>query len=68
MWLMKVCAGLIMLALYWSLSSVVGVKLHNPPDFVKQGLAPEEMFRTLLTNKKQGNLDYILVHARNNLQ
>jgi hypothetical protein len=40
------------LALYWSFSSDVG--LHNPPANGKQGQIPEE---TLLTNKKQGNLD-----------
>jgi hypothetical protein len=46
------------LALYWSFSSGVGVKnLHNPSANGKQGLIPEEMSQTLLTNNKQGNLD-----------
>jgi hypothetical protein len=31
--------------------------LHNPPADGKQGLIPEEMYQTLLTNKKQGILD-----------
>jgi hypothetical protein len=31
--------------------------LHNPLANGKQGPIPEEMFQTLLTNKKQGNLD-----------
>jgi hypothetical protein len=38
-------------------------KLHNPPANGKQGPITEEMFQTLLTNEKQGNLDY--VHAAN---
>jgi hypothetical protein len=31
--------------------------LHNPPANGKQGPIPEEISQTLLTNKKQGNLD-----------
>jgi hypothetical protein len=31
--------------------------LHNPPAKGKQGPIPEEIYHTLLTNKKQGNLD-----------
>jgi hypothetical protein len=31
--------------------------LHNPPTNGKQGPFPDEMSQTLLTNKKQGNLD-----------
>jgi hypothetical protein len=31
--------------------------LHNPPANGKQGLIPEEMSQTLLTNKKQENTD-----------
>jgi hypothetical protein len=34
--------------------------LHNPPANGKQGPIPEEIFQTLLTNKKQRNLDYVL--------
>jgi hypothetical protein len=30
---------------------------HNPLDNGKQGQIPEEIYQTLLTNKKQGNLD-----------
>jgi hypothetical protein len=41
------------------LSSGVGANLHNPPANGKQGPIPEEMFQTLLTNTKQGNLDYL---------
>jgi hypothetical protein len=37
--------------------------LHNPPANGKQGLKLEEMSHTLLTNKKQGHVDY--VHAAN---
>jgi hypothetical protein len=33
--------------------------LHNPPANGKQGPIPEELSQTLLTNKKQGNLDYV---------
>jgi hypothetical protein len=33
--------------------------LHNPPANGKQGPIPEEMSQTLLTNKKQGNLDEV---------
>jgi hypothetical protein len=33
--------------------------LHNPPANGKQGPIPEEMFQTLLTNEKQGNLDSV---------
>ncbi len=35
--------------------------LHSPPTNGKQGSIPEEMCQTLLSNKKQGNLDK--VHA-----
>jgi hypothetical protein len=35
--------------------------VHNPPANGKQGLIPEEMSQTLLTNKKQGNM--AKVHA-----
>jgi hypothetical protein len=31
--------------------------LHNPPANGKQGPIPEEIYQTLLTNKKQGNLN-----------
>jgi hypothetical protein len=37
--------------------------LHNPPANEKQEPIPEEIYQTLLTNKKQGNLDQI--HAAN---
>jgi hypothetical protein len=40
-----------------SFPSGVGEKLHTPPANGKQGPIPEEMSQTLLTNKKQGNLD-----------
>jgi hypothetical protein len=47
------------LALYWLFSSGVGVILHNLPANWKQRPIPEEMSQTLLTNKKQGNLDSV---------
>jgi hypothetical protein len=31
--------------------------MHNPPANEKQGPIPEEIYQTLLTNKKQGNLN-----------
>ncbi len=31
--------------------------LHNPPTKGKKGPIPEEIYQTLLTNRKQGNLD-----------
>jgi hypothetical protein len=34
-----------------------GVNSHIPPANGKQGPIHEEIFQTLLTNKKQGNLD-----------
>jgi hypothetical protein len=37
-------------------TSSAGVKFHNPTANGKQGLMPEEIYETLLTNKKQGNL------------
>jgi hypothetical protein len=51
------------LALYWLLSSGVGVKFAQYSSQWKQGPIPEEMSQTLLTHKNQGNLD--LVHANN---
>jgi hypothetical protein len=33
--------------------------LHNPPANGKQGPIPEEIYQTLLTNKKQGNLNKV---------
>ncbi len=50
------------LALYQSFSSGVAGK-YNHLASGKQGPIPEEMSQTLLTNKKQGNLDK--VHASN---
>jgi hypothetical protein len=38
------------LVLYWCIGRL-------PPANGKQGLIPEEIYQTLLTNKKQGNLD-----------
>jgi hypothetical protein len=46
------------LALYWLFSSSFGVKFAK--SFIangKQGLIPEEIYETLPTNKKQGNLN-----------
>ncbi len=37
--------------------SYLGNSLHSPPANGKQELVPEEMSQTLLTNKKQGNLE-----------
>jgi hypothetical protein len=37
--------------------SDTGDNLHNFPANGKHGPIPEEMFQTLLTNKKKGNLD-----------
>jgi hypothetical protein len=46
------------LALYWLFSSGVGLNLHNPPANGKQGPIPKkEIYQTLLTIKKQENLD-----------
>jgi hypothetical protein len=48
------------LALYWLLSSGIGVKFEQSSsqwEARADGLIPEEMSQTLLTNKKQGNLD-----------
>jgi hypothetical protein len=39
------------------LSKIVKFALHNPPASGKQWPIPEEISQTLLTNKKQGNLD-----------
>jgi hypothetical protein len=36
---------------------VVFLRSWRPPANGKQGLIPQEMSQTLLTNKKQGNLD-----------
>jgi hypothetical protein len=41
----------------------VAKKLQDPPAYGKQVLIPEEMSQTVLTNKKQENLDK--VHASN---
>jgi hypothetical protein len=51
------------LALYFSFFSGVVVQFAQSSDYGKQGPIPAEMSQTLLTNKKQGNLD--LVHAAN---
>jgi hypothetical protein len=40
-----------------SFSSGIGVKFAQSSSSVKHGPTPEEMFQTLLTNEKQGNLD-----------
>jgi hypothetical protein len=45
------------LAMYWSFSSGISVKLHNPPASGKLRPIPEEIYQTLLTNKKPENLD-----------
>jgi hypothetical protein len=45
------------LALYWSFSSGVGVKFAQTSSQQKQGPIPEEMTQTLLTNKRQENMD-----------
>ncbi len=37
---------------------VVFLRLHKPPANGKQGQIPKEMSQILLTNKKQGNLDF----------
>jgi hypothetical protein len=44
------------LVLYWSFSSGVGLKFDNPAANGKQGPIPKEIYQTLLTNTKQGNL------------
>jgi hypothetical protein len=45
------------LELYRSFAFGVAVKFAQPPANMKQVPIPEEMTQTLLTNKKQGNLD-----------
>jgi hypothetical protein len=47
------------LALYWLVSSGVGVKFAQSNANGKQTPIREEMSQTLLTNKKQGNLDKV---------
>jgi hypothetical protein len=36
---------------------MLAYNLHSPPATGKQAPIPEEIYQTLLTNKKQGNLD-----------
>jgi hypothetical protein len=48
---------LVLLALYRSFSSGVGVKFAQSSSQWEARPIPEEMSQTLLTNKKQGNLD-----------
>jgi hypothetical protein len=56
-WL-DVCIALKWLELYWSVSSGVGLKFAQPSKANgMQSTIPEEIYQTLLTNKKQGNLD-----------
>jgi hypothetical protein len=47
------------LALYWSFSSGAGIKFAQSSSQweARADPKPEEMTQTLLTNKKQGNLD-----------
>jgi hypothetical protein len=45
------------LALYWSFSSGVGVKFAQFSSQWEAGGILEEIYQTLLTNKKQENLD-----------
>jgi hypothetical protein len=45
------------LELFWSFSSGVGVKFAQSSSQWKAKAGPEEISQTLLTNKKQGNLD-----------
>jgi hypothetical protein len=45
------------LALYWFFPPALAKNLHNSPANGKQGPIPEEIYQTLLTNKKQGNLN-----------
>jgi hypothetical protein len=47
------------LALYWLFLSGVGVQFAQSSRRLdwKQGPIPEEIYQTLLTNKKQGNLN-----------
>jgi hypothetical protein len=46
-----------LLVLYWTFSSCVGVQFAQSSSQLEALAIPEEMFQTLLTNKKQGNLD-----------
>jgi hypothetical protein len=46
-----------LLALHWLFPPVLAYDLHNPPANGKQWPIREKMSQTLLTNKKQGNLD-----------
>jgi hypothetical protein len=45
------------LALCWFFSFGVGIKFAQSFSHAKQGLIPEEIYQTPLSNKKQGNLD-----------
>jgi hypothetical protein len=38
-------------------SLALAYNLYNPPANGKHGLIPEEIYQTLLINKKQGNMD-----------
>jgi hypothetical protein len=51
------CIALRVVSAVLVFSTRVGVNLHNPRANGKQGPIPEEISQTLLTNKKQGNLD-----------
>jgi hypothetical protein len=57
------------LALYWLFTSGIGVQfaeMHNPPANGKQGPIPKDIYQTLLTNKKQENLNKYTPKTRNN--
>jgi hypothetical protein len=49
----------IALRVYWSFSSIVGVKICTIFQKWKPGPIPEEMSQTLLTNKKQEIPDHV---------
>jgi hypothetical protein len=55
-WL-SACIALRVVGAVLVVSSGVGVKLAQPSSQWEQGPIPEEIYQTLLTIKKQGNLD-----------
>jgi hypothetical protein len=59
-WLDDACIALIVESGWHSFGRyppALAETLHNPPANGKQGQIPKEMSQTLLTYKKQGNLD-----------
>jgi hypothetical protein len=53
-------------ALHWSFSLPSAYSLQIPPANWKQAQAAEEIYQTLLSNRKPGKIDY--VHATNTIK